>query len=168
MASNTRLDPTLLHRHIEALRVTHPQIANEEDQWLLTLESETELPEFLARVVARMQDTDAKITGIGDLIASLKARCDRFEQRSDAMRALAFKVLVQAGVKKLELAAATLSIRAGTPRVIITDEARLPGEFVRVRTEPDKVRIKEHLARGEDVPGAEISNSEPVLSVRTK
>ena len=168
MAFSTRLDPTLLHRHIEALRVTHPQIANEEDQWLLTLESETELPEFLARVVARMQDTDAKIDGIGNLIATLKARCDRFEQRSDAMRALAFKVLVQAGVKKLELAAATLSIRAGQSKVIVTDEARLPPDCIRTRTEPDKVAIKDRLARGEPVDGAELSNSEPTLAVRVK
>jgi len=166
--TNNRLDPTFLRAHIEALRHSHPQIANEEDQWLLTLESETELPEFLARVVARMQDTDAKITGIGDLIASLKARCDRFEQRSDAMRALAFKVLMQAGVKKLELAAATLSIRAGQPRVIITDEAALPPDCVRVRTEPNKTAIKDRLGRGEPVPGAEMSNAEPMLAVRVK
>ena len=163
-----RLDPTLLRAHIEALRHSHPQIANEEDQWLLTLESETELPEFLARVVARMQDTDAKIDGIGNLIAALKARCDRFEQRSDAMRALAFKVLVQAGVKKLELVAATLSIRAGVPRVIITDETRLPENFVRIKREPDKHLIASYLKSGHPVDGAELSNSEPQLAVRIK
>ena len=163
-----RLDPTLLRAHIEALRHSHPQIANEEDAWLLTLESETELPEFLARVVARMQDTDAKIEGIGNLIAALKARCDRFEQRSDAMRALAFKVLVQAGVKKLELAAATLSIRAGQPRVIITDEARLPENFIRIKREPDKHLIASYLKAGHPVDGAELSNSPPQLAVRIK
>lgn len=163
-----RLDPTLLRAHIEALRHSHPQIANEEDQWLLTLESETELPEFLARVVARMQDTDAKIDGIGNLIAALKARCDRFEQRSDAMRALAFKVLVQAGVKKLELVAATLSIRAGVPRVIITDETRLPENMIRIKREPDKHLIASYLKSGHPVDGAELSNSEPQLAVRIK
>ena len=84
------------------------------------------------------------------------------------MRALAFKVLMQAGVKKLELAAATLSIRAGQPRVIITDEARLPPDCIRTRTEPDKIAIKEHLARGEPVAGAELSNSPPTLAVRVK
>lgn len=168
MAANNRLDPTLLRMHIEALRHSHPQIASEEDQWLLTLESETELHEFLARVVARMQDTDAKIDGIGNLIAALKARCDRFEQRSDAMRGLMFKILVQVGVKKLELAAATLSIRAGVPKVIVTDEARLPESFIRIKREPDKHLIASHLKAGERVEGAELSNSEPTLAVRVK
>ena len=163
-----RLDPTFLRAHIEALRHSHPQIASEEDQWLLTLESETDLHEFLARVVARMQDTDAKIDGIGNLIAALKARCDRFEQRSDAMRALMFKLLMQAGLKRLELAAATLSIRAGQPRVIITDEARLPENFIRIKREPDKHLIASYLKAGEHVPGAELSNAEPSLAVRVK
>ena len=84
------------------------------------------------------------------------------------MRALAFKVLVQAGVKKLELVAATLSIRAGQPRVIITDEARLPEQFVRIKREPDKHLIASHLKAGERVEGAELSNSEPTLAVRVK
>jgi len=163
-----RLDPTLLRAHIDALRYSHPQIANEEDQWLLTLESETELHEFLARVIARMQDTDAKIEGLGGLIVQLKARCDRFEQRSDAMRALALRVMNWAEVRKIELPQATLSIRAGQPKVIITDESSLPPDCVRVRTEPNKTAIKEQLERGEHVPGAELSNSEPTLAVRVK
>lgn len=168
MAMPDRLDPTFLRAHIEALRHSHPQIANEEDQWLLTLESETELHEFLARVIARMQDTDAKIEGLGDLMAKLKTRCDRFEQRSDAMRGLMMKVMMQAGVRKLELAAATLSIRNGVPKVIITDEARLPPDCIRVRTEPNKTVIKDLLARGEHVPGAELSNSQETIAVRIK
>jgi hypothetical protein len=71
-------------------------------------------------------------------------------------------------VKKVELRQATLSIRAGTPRVIITDEARLPEDCIRIKREPDKVAIKEHLARGEPVAGAEMSNREEVLAVRIK
>jgi Siphovirus Gp157 len=162
------LDPTFVRAQIEALRVSYPQIADDEDRWLLTLESETRLPEFLAVAVNRMQDADAKIEGIGDLIAELKARCDRFEQRSDAMRGLMFKVMQAAEVRKIELAAATLSIRAGQPRVIITDETRLPPNCVRIKREPDKVMIRELIDQGVPVAGAEISNSEPVLSVRIK
>ena len=158
-----RLDPTLLRAHIEALRHSHPQIANEEDQWLLTLESETELPEFLTRVVARMQDTDAKIEGLGDLIASLKARKQRFEQRRTSLRALALRVMNWAEVRKLELVAATLSIRAGVPHVIITDETLLPEDFI--KRVPHLEAIGKQLKRGEPVPGAELSNAEPTLAV---
>jgi len=163
-----RLDPTFVRAHLEALRVAYPQISDDEEQWLLTLESETEFVEFLTAVVRRMLEAKASIGGIGNYITELKERQDRLDQRVEAMRALAFKLMQAAEVRKLELVPATLSIRAGTQKVIITDETALPPNCVRIRTEPDKVAIKEHLTRGEPVAGAELSNSEPVLAVRTK
>lgn len=165
-----RLDPTFVRAQIELLRHTHPDIWDADDETLLAdmLEAETGLHDFLTVVIARMLDTDAKIDGIGNLMAALKSRCDRFEQRSDAMRGLMFRLMSWAGVRKVELPAATLSIRAGQPRVIITDEARLPEQFVRIKREPDKHLIANHLKAGEPVPGAELSNSEPTLAVRVK
>ena len=163
-----RLDPTFVRREIDALRYSHPDVMDDEELWQLALTSETDLHEFLTVVVKRMGQTEANIEGIGDWIAELKARQQRFEQRCDAMRSLAFKLMQQAAVKKVELPLATLSIRAGQPRIIITNEAALPSDCVRIKREPDKIAIKEHLARGEPVPGAELSNSEPVLAVRIK
>ena len=163
-----RLDPTFVRAQIEALRVRYPQMDEDEQLRLDMLEGSTDLHEFLTAVTVRLSDTNAKIEALGDLIAAFKARCDRFEQRSDAMRALAHKVMDWAEVRKLELPIATLSIRAGQPRVIITDEARLPEQFVRVRREPDKHLIASHLKAGERVEGAELSNSEPTLAVRVK
>src|SRR5262252_8063165 len=123
-----RLDPTFVRAQIELLRVTHPGIWNEGDEQLLAdmLEAETGLHEFLAAVVDRMCEADAFVDGIEYLRDDMKARRERFERRSDAMRALAFKLMTAAAVKKVELAQATLSIRAGTPKVIVTDETLLP------------------------------------------
>jgi hypothetical protein len=168
MTVTTPLDPVFVRAQIDALRVAYPQIENEEDQWLLTLESETDVVELLTVAVDRLQDARALINGIGQRISELKVRQDRFDQRCEAMRSLAFKVMTWAEVKKLELAEATLSIRAGQPKVIITDEAALPIDCVRIKREPDKAAIKEHFARGDSVPGAELSNAEPTLAVRIK
>jgi len=165
---NNRLDPIFVRAQIDALRVAYPDIADDEDQWLLTLESESELAEFLAAVARRYCAAEKLVEATGDEMSDLKARRERFEQRCNAMRGLAHKVLDWAGLRKFEVARATFSIRAGVPRVLITDEARLPPDCIRTRTEPDKLKIKEHLARGEPVPGAELSNSEPVISVRIK
>jgi hypothetical protein len=162
------IDPVFVRAQIDVLRVTYPQISDDEDQWLLTLESETDLSELLAIAVDRMQDARALINGIGQRISELKVRQDRLEQRCEAMRGLAFKMMTAAEVKKIELAQATLSIRAGQRKVIITDEAALPVDCIRIKREPDKIAIKEHLARGDQVPGAELSNAEPSLSVRVK
>jgi len=167
MASH-RLDPIFVRAQIDALRVAYPEVANDEDQWLLTLESETDLHEFLTVAVKRMCEAEAFAEGIDDLIRDIKTRQQRFEQRGEAMRGLAFRLMNQAAVRKVELPLATLSIRNGVPRVIVTDEARLPPDCIRTRTEPNKIAIKERLERGEHVPGAELSNAEPGLSVRIK
>jgi hypothetical protein len=165
-----RLDPTFLRAQIELLRVTHPGIWDAGDETLLAdmLEGETGLREFLETGLDAKLKSEELIDGIGIRMANAKARRDRFEQRSDAVRQLMFKLMTHAGLRRVVLPEATLSIRAGQPRVIITDETLLPPDCVRVRTEPDKVAIKERLARGEPVPGATLSNSESVLSVRTK
>jgi Siphovirus Gp157 len=163
-----RLDPTFLRALIEALRVTYPAVWEDEADRLLMLASETGFNESLTAVVKQDGETEILIKGIDEWIANLKARHQRFEQRSDAMRSFAFKVMTAAAVKKVELPLATLSIRAGVPRVIITDETALPPSCVRIRTEPDKIAIKEQLMRGEQVPGAALSNAEPTLAVRVK
>jgi hypothetical protein len=165
-----RLDPTFVRMQIEQLRLTHPGIWEDGDEQLLldSLEGETDFHRFMTAVVRRMCEAEACADGIGDLIREVKERQQRFEQRSDAMRSLAFKVMNIAAVRKVELPQATLSIRAGTPKVIVTDEAALPENCIRIKREPDKIAIKEHLARGDQVPGAEMSNAEPVLAMRIK
>jgi hypothetical protein len=165
-----RLDPTFVRAQIEALRVMYPGIWEDDDQVLLAdmLEGETGLHEFLTAVVRRMLEARASIGGIGQYISELKVRQDRLDQRVEAMRALAFKLMQAAEVRKLELIPATLSIRGGQPKVIVTDEAALPPDCVRIKREPDRIAIKEHLSRGEPVAGAELSNSEPTLAVRVK
>jgi len=165
-----RLDPIFVFAEIERLRVTYPQIWEDGDEQLLldSLEGETDFHRFLAAVVDRTDDAEEIIDGIDIKMDERKARKARFEQRYEAMRALAMKLMDHAGVRKVVLPAATLSIRAGTARVIITDEAALPPDCIRTRTEPDKIAIKEHLARGEQVPGAELSNAEPTLALRIK
>jgi len=165
-----QLDPTFVFAEIERLRVTYPQIWEDGDEQLLldSLEGSTDLHEFLASVVDRTDDAEEIIDGIDIKMDERKARKARFEQRYEAMRALAMKLMDHAGVRKVVLPAATLSIRAGVPKVIITDEAALPPSCIRTRTEPDKVAIKERLMRGEPVPGATLSNSEETLAMRTK
>jgi hypothetical protein len=169
-AMPNRLDPTFVRAQIELLRHTHPDIWDADDETLLAdmLEAQTGLNELLAAIVDRMCDAEAFAAGLDLMLATMKARRDRFDQCKDAMRSLAFRLMTQADVHNIKLTQATLSVRAGQPRVVITDEARLPEQFVRIKREPDKHLIASHLKAGETVPGAEISNSEPVLSVRVK
>lgn len=165
-SSHRRIDPTFVLAQIELLRLRYPQIWDDDDTLAITLEGETDLHEVLAAVVARMCDAEAYAEADNKLINDLKERRDRFNARYDAMRILAMKLMNAAEVRKVELAQKTLFIRAGQPKVIITDELALPPECIRIRREPDKVAIADRLKRGEPVAGAELSNAEPVLSIR--
>ena len=167
---SNRLDPTFVRTQIEQLRLTHPGIWEDGDEQLLAdmLEGSTDFHRFLDAVVGRMSEANAFAEGINLLLDDLKQRRERFAQRSEAMRALAFKVMTAAEMRKVELAAATLSIRAGQPKVIVTDEAALPENCIRIKREPDKVLIKELISQGVPISGAELSNAEPTLAVRVK
>lgn len=163
-----RLDPTIIQREIDNLRVAYPEL--EEDAKLLAIASETDLVEYVAAIVKRERRDKRHIAGIDaeiDLtVDELSARKRRFERRIEGQRKFVFRLMEHAGLQKLELDIATVSVRAGSPRVIITDETALPENCCRIKREPNKTLIKELLEQGVPVAGAVLSNSEPVLSVR--
>lgn len=160
------LDPTFIKQEITGLRLAYPDLDAEE--WELSLESETDLIEFLRSVERHRQDADTLAAAIDTQIDDLKARRNRYRLREDAMRRLAFNVMQHAGLKKAELPEATLSVRAGTPKVVITDESALTEDFIRTKREPAKDLIATMLKNGHAVPGAILSNAEPTLSVRIR
>jgi hypothetical protein len=158
----------VLHE-IDLLRMQFPDIWGDDETLLADmLEAETGLNDFLSRVVKHMLETQAEAGGLGQYIDDLKVRREKKEQRVVALRALALKLLEHANLPNLKLDEASLSVRHGPPKVIITDEDALPGHFMRIKREPNKGRIKEHLEAGQTVPGATLSNSEPFLTVRIK
>jgi hypothetical protein len=163
------LDPVFVRAQIDLLRVRCPDIDGDDDKLRVDmLEAETDFHRFIDAVIEHKQEAEELVESIGKLIEKNKARKARHERIAEAMRDTAHKIMDHAGVRKFVLPRATLSIRAGVPKVIVTDETLLPPDCVRIRTEPDKIAIKEHLARGEPVPGAELSNAEPTLAVRDK
>lgn len=81
-----------------------------------------------------------------------------------------FAILEAMDERRFELPHGTLSIKAGTSSVVITDEAALSDRFVEVVTtrKPLKAEIKTALNDGEVVDGAMMSNGFPTLTVRSK
>lgn len=165
-----RIDPTIVRQQIGNLKVSYPDLFEDEDDWLLTLDSETDLNEFLDMLIAGNQEDAAFAGGLATAIAEMELRQARFEHRIKARKKLMQSLLDAAGIKKAERPLATLSIRNGTPKVIITDEHGLPDSFVRITRAPDRQKIKEYLTMHPNgsIAGAVMSNGEPSLSVRVK
>lgn len=163
------LDPRAIRQQVENLKLIHPEILEDDDAWLATLESETDFNELLTTIVRRIEDTKALVIGTKDRFEELKARKARFEHRVETLRDLAFKIMQAADLAKVELPEATLSLRAGQPKVIgEPDPFFLPEHFRRTVVTADMTKIKEALKTGETVLGCELSNSPPSLSIRIK
>lgn len=161
-----RLDPAIILQQITALRLEFPELDSEE--WELSVESETDVVDFLRAVERNRQEAMCLSNAIQDNIKTLQERQARLDRREEGLRALMFRIMQAANLNKEILPEATISIRNGTPRVILTDEESLPDDYVTHYTKPALGVIGAALKRGVQVPGAVLSNATPTLSIRTK
>lgn len=162
------MDVARLSREIEALIAEYPELADDEQLRADMLEGETSIDDVLTRIVRREREAQAFAGGIKSEMDDLASRLVRYERRGQAMRDLAMRVLSAADLSKKELPIATLSVRAGQPKVVVIDEDAIPDSYFRFSRSPDKTRIKDAIKAGEPVPGAVLSNGEPSLSLRVK
>lgn len=123
---------------------------------------------MLVRVLRAMDEAASQADAVNARITDLDVRWKRFKRQRDELRGVAFAMMEALGVQKFRSAEFTVSIQAGRPGVVVTDAAALPTEYVRVETSPDLTKLKAALLRGDEIPGAELSNAAPVLTVRTK
>jgi Gp157 protein len=164
-----QLDPRIVRQQIENLKLTNPELLEDDEAWLATLESETSFNDLLTNIVRRIEDTKALVIGTKDRFEELKSRKDRFEHRVDTLRDLAFKLMQTGDLAKVELPEATLSLRAGTQQLVgEADPQSLPDCFCKISRTPDRTQIKEALKGGMTVAGFSLSNSPPTLSIRIK
>jgi hypothetical protein len=163
-----RLDPAAVRAQIESLLVSFPELQDDEILRADMLEGSTDLVEFLRRLETARQQATATAAAIDTLIDNWRQRQSRFDRRDQAIRDLMMKLLQTAHLKRMELPEATLSVRLGVPKVIITDEAAVPDELCRFKREPNKTKIKDELSQFKPVPGATLSNAEDGLTIRVK
>lgn len=164
-----QLDPRIVRQQIENLKVSYPDLIEDDEAWQASLESETDAHELLRSIVFRIDDAKAMVIGTKDRFEELKARKDRYESRIEGLRELAFKIMQSAELAKIELPEATLSLRAGTQQLVgDADPASLPDDLCKISRDLDRKAIKDALKTGQTVPGFELSNSPPSLTIRIK
>lgn len=164
-----RINPEIVRQQLANLKLLHPELLEDEEAWLISLESETRFEDLLTQLVRRIEDTKALAEGTGGRLEELKARKDRLLHRMENLRNLLFKLMESAELAKLELAEATITVRKGQPQLVgEPDPATLPDEFCKISRTPDRTAIKDALKTGKEVPGFSLSNAQPSLSIRIK
>lgn len=139
------------------------------DEALLSgmLDGETDALDVARRLVRYALAMEAMERAARERADKLSGRAARFAIRAAGARRATLDMLDALGMKRLDDCEFVATARAGTPGVVVTDEAALPDEFVRISRAPDKTAIKAALEAGRDVPGVVRRNGAPSLSVRT-
>lgn len=155
----------IIQDEITALICAHPELEDDEVLRENMLEGSTQLPEFVSDLLQKIGSTQALIDGTGAYIKRLQDRKARLEHREYMLRLLIMRLFNHANIRKMELAEGTAYIRNNPAKVVIVEEAAIPDEFMRIKKEPDKTKIKAALQAHEIVPGASLSNGEPSLAI---
>lgn len=162
------VDAQAVKARIHYLLETFPDLAEDEDMRLDTLEGETDLHKILARVLDTKREADTMVTAIDQRMMDLAARKARYERQAQAMRSLIKSIMESAGQTKITLPEASLSIRDGSVSVNVTDVMALPQGFYKTERKADKAALKPALMAGETIPGAELAVGDPSLTIRLK
>lgn len=162
-------DADLLRIEIESLIRQFPEIAEDEILRADMLDGETSISDVLTSLVRMGEDARAMRDGTKERLEELKARGERFTRRIDFARALIFKILEAANLRKMEMPEATVYLRNNPPQLVgDPDGDKLPDELVKITRAPDKKKIKEALQNGVTLEGLSLSNSPPSVVVTVR
>jgi hypothetical protein len=108
-------------------------------------------------------------TGLKCRIADMEDRLGRLQDRAAKRRQIVKDAMIELDLKKIAAPDFTASIRPGMPALMVLNEDAVPKTY----WEPGEPRLRrqvlaQDLKGGAEVPGASLSNPEPVLSVRTR
>ena len=151
----------------DRIRAEDPQI--DEQTLTDTVEGLTDLHEIVGAIIRSALADEALATGLKGRIAEMQDRLDRLQDRASKRRQIAKDVMVELDLKKLTAPDFTASIRAGTPALMVIDEAAVPSIYWEPR-EPrlNRQELVADLKQGAEITGVTLSNAEPVLSVRAR
>jgi Siphovirus Gp157 len=153
---------------IEATLREMPDLADDAMLRQDMLEGETNFMEVLAELYELSDNTNSRVDELTVQIGQRRIRRERLKRRIEFYRALMLKILQSADLKKVELAAATLSQRNGTQQLIgEPDPDALPDDLVRITREANLTAIRLALLAHRELPGLSLNNGPPTLSVRS-
>ena len=132
-----------------------------------TLEGVSDLPGLLSTLIRSRMEDESLAECLRRRINEMKQRLERLETRAGQKKALVLAAMEEAGIRKLVEADFTLSLRPGSPKLIVIDDTLIPEEFWRPQAPRlDRQWLLAALKNGRSVPGADLGNPEPTLAVR--
>jgi Siphovirus Gp157 len=111
---------------------------------------------------------EALHAGLRFRIDDMRHRLLRLEERAAKKRQLALDAMTEVGLNKLQQPDFTASTRVGSPALVVVAEDTVPDAYwLPQPPKLDRQTLLSELKRGSQIPGAQLSNSKPMLMVRT-
>jgi hypothetical protein len=144
-----RLDLTL--QQLNAIRLhLADQFDDDERGYLDLIEGETDAFEMVRKLLDGIETEEGDIANLKEQMDSRKVRKDRCEARIKARREAIIAVLECAGIDKLPLPEATLSVRQLAASIKVNDPDAVPDEYTIKKPSPDLEKIKADFAANDD------------------
>ncbi len=156
------------HEHLrEQIKNEFPDI--DEETLADTLEGLTNLNEMLGAVVRSHLDDMAMVEALKARVADMQDRLSRIGKRAEKKREIVTSVMEQAELKKLAEADFTVSLRASSAPLVVTEEGDVPEPFWKPQAPKlDRLGLIAALKSGAQVPGAVLGNPRMAIAIRTK
>lgn len=168
MADYLAMDAATVTRHIEALFTEFPELEADEALRHDMVEGSTDLHRVVQRALDHKLEAKTMVKAMAERKSDLAERTARWQRRDDAMGVLIKGLLDVAGLEKLTLPEATISITRGRESVDVVDVDALPQGYFAVERKADKTAIGAALKAGETIPGAALKRGDDSITVRTK
>ncbi len=152
-----------IRQKIAAIKEAYPEILEDVDLLQDMLEGSTGIDRLISAFVLEIKSAEGKAEGLQAVASKIADRARKSIDGAEKLRSALKAFMLEAGVKSMSGA----SISSGRAAVIWTDEDAVPDAFCKIVTtrKPDKAAAKTALENGIPVPGAALTNPEPVLRI---
>lgn len=162
---NATMDLERAKRAAEALRTKLAGMS--EEDWALTVESETDLIEAVDKVLAEIDSAETLLAGMDKMEFALGERKVRYRHRVTRLKEALCLAMQVGDVQKLERPSATLSLKRVPAGLVITDEKAIPLDYF-VRQDPrlDRKALLAALKDKTEIPGVTLDNGHVTIALR--
>lgn len=152
----------------DSLLALFPELNDDEETLTDTIDGESGALDAIASLVRSAREDEANAKALGDMLSDMRERKQRLSNRADKRREAATQIMEAIGVKKVERADFTASLRKVGPPLVITDEGKLGDAWFKITRTPDRTAIKQLLEHGGELEGAMLGNPSLGMTVRFK
>lgn len=120
----------------------------------------------IVKLITNLDST--MIAPIDEQIKRLQDRKKTIVNKQNSLREYLRTNMIASGITKIDCPLFSITLRKAAKKVEITDESKIPDDYVNVKTviTPDKRKILADLKEGVEIEGATLTESQPSLVIK--